>query len=367
MEKSELLFAAFAPKTLDPAQSIGSKFVRLLDRLDLPSRMKGRRVCIKMHLGGNAGFSTIHPYFVRKLVSAVKKAGAEDVFVTDLLHDCEGAIDRGYTEEVFGCRIEPICGKDDSAFVSFPVNPPFRTMKAIELSKNILDSDVLVDFSHVKGHGVCGFGGASKNLSMGAVTNGMRRVLHSLEGGLVWDEKKCSRCEACVKNCPNHAMSFQDGKLHVFYHNCKYCQHCALICPNKAVKMTAGGYADFQHGMAMTSAKLLEHFPGKSKLFISMLMDVTIFCDCWGMTTPRLVPDIGILAGDDIAAVEQASLDMIDRQPLIPGSLPPGWPIDPDTSKSLFERLHHKDPHMVIDFLEKLGCGPRKYTVTEID
>lgn len=363
-----LLFASFAPKTLEPANSIGNKFLRLLEKLELQSIVKDRTVAVKMHLGGGGGFSTIHPFFVRKLVGAVQAAGAREVFVTDLKRDAAGAIDRGYTEEVFGCRIVPVCGDDESDFRSFPVEPPFRGMDRIELSGAILKADVLLDFSHVKGHGVCGFGGASKNLSMGAVTDAMRQMLHALEGGLVWDEEKCTHCGSCIAHCPNGAMKFDDGgKLEVFYHDCKFCQHCALICPTGAIRMTAGGYLDFQKGMAMTSAKLLEHFPGNRRLFINMLMDTTIFCDCWGMTTPRLIPDIGILAGSDIVAVEQATLDLIDREELIPNALPKGWDLSEDRTQHLFERIHHKDPYAVVRYLEELGCGTAQYEIEEVE
>ena len=365
---ARLLFSAFAPKNLEPANSIGNKFQRLLEKLDLPSVVKGRTVAVKMHLGGGGGFSTIHPFFVRKLVAAVQAAGAKEVFVTDLKRDTVGAIDRGYTEEVFGCRIVPVCGEDESDFRSFPVEPPFYGMDRIELSGAILKADVLLDFSHVKGHGVCGFGGASKNLSMGAVTDAMRQMLHSLEGGLVWDEAKCIHCGKCVAHCPNHAMKFDENKkLDVFYHHCKFCQHCALICPVGAIRMTPGGYLNFQKGMAMTSAKLLEHFPGNRRLFINMLMDTTIFCDCWGMTTPRLIPDIGILAGNDIVAIEQATLDLIDREELIPNALPKGWDLADDPKQHLFERIHHKDPYAVVRYLEELGCGTAKYELEEVE
>ncbi len=363
---SELLFASFAPKTLEPAQSVGNKFQRLLAALELAATVKDRRVAIKMHLGGGGGFSTIHPFFVRKLVQAVKDAGAREVFVTDLYRDTIGAIDRGYTEEVLGCPIVSVCGEKDDHFRAFPVEPPFKTLTSIELSGAILDADVLIDFSHVKGHGVCGFGGASKNLSMGAVTDKMRQMLHALEGGLIWDDAKCSRCGACIEHCPNEAMSFKDDKLSIFYHDCKFCQHCALICPTGAIKMEAGGYLAFQRGMAMTSAKLLEAFKDRA-IFINMIMDVTIFCDCWGMTTPRLIPDIGILAGRDIVAIEEATLDLVNREALIPKALPEGWELDPDPAKHIFERIHHKDPYAVIEYLAELGCGNRKYTLREVE
>ena len=363
---SELLFAAFAPETLEPVHSIGNKYLRLLKELDLERSVRNRRVAIKMHLGGGGGFSTVHPFFVRKLVKAVREAGAREVFVTDLLRNTVDAIDRGYTEEVFGCPIVPVCRDEKTDFVSFPVDPPLKTMNEIQLSRPILESEVLIDLSHVKGHGVCGFGGASKNLSMGAVTDRQRQLLHSLEGGLEWDETQCTRCHACVDNCPNHAMKFEQDRLDVFYHNCKFCQHCVLICPTGAITMTAGGYLDFQRGMAMTSARLLEQFDPDCRIFLNLLMDVTIFCDCWGMTTPRLIPDIGILAGRDIVAIEQATLDLIDREQLIPGALPKGWDYLDDPSRHLFERIHRKDPYAVVKFLAELGCGSREYRLREI-
>ena len=146
---SELLFTSYAPRTMSPDQSVGAKFDRLLAAFDLPSTVRGRSVVIKMHLGGGNGFSTIHPFFVRKLVRALKEAGASKVFITDMKRDVEHAVDRGYTEEVCGCPIVPVCGDDESLFETFPVEPPFKTMDRIELSKPILESDVLLDFSHV--------------------------------------------------------------------------------------------------------------------------------------------------------------------------------------------------------------------------
>ena len=363
---SELLFASYPPRSMSPDQCIGAKFDRLLEKLELKKTVAERKVVIKMHLGGGNGFSTIHPFFVRKLVKALKSAGAASVFITDMKRDVDTAIDRGYTEEVCGCPIVPVCGEDESAFETFPVEPPFKTMDRIELSKPILDADVLVDFSHVKGHGVCGFGGASKNLSMGAVTNAMRQLLHAQEGGLEWDDDKCTRCNKCVNNCPDKAMTFKDGKLKIFFHNCKYCRHCMLICPQQAIRIDRGHYVDFQQAMAMTTAKLISHFPDR-QIYINMLMDITLFCDCWGMTTPALVPDIGILAGRDIVAIEEASLDLISKVPFYKEALPPKWQYTPDDSKHLFEQLHGKNPYAVVRILEELGMGTREYTLREIN
>ena len=364
---AELLFARYAPKTLEPDRAIGAKWERLLDRLELAGTVKGKRVAVKMHLGGGGGFSTIHPYFVRRLVGKLKEAGCAEVFVTDMPGNVRDAANRGYTAETLGCAILPVAGSADKYLYTRKIEPAFRTLTEVHLAGEVMDADVLVDLAHVKGHGACGFGGASKNLSMGAVTGTTRGDIHRLEGGLDWSKDKCTRCRKCVEHCPNGAMSFTDaGELEVFYHHCKYCQHCVLICPERAIRMVGGRYKDFQQGMALTTAAILDAFRPDRALFINLLMDITVWCDCWGMTTPQLVPDIGILAGRDIVAIEQASLDLIRAEDLIPGSLPPGWKLR-RKGTHLFDRIHSKDPYEIVRALAKLGAGNPKYRVTEVD
>ncbi|OGV62759.1 MAG: hypothetical protein A3K19_10630 [Lentisphaerae bacterium RIFOXYB12_FULL_65_16] len=363
---AELLLAKIAPKTLAPVDSIGAKWLRLLDRLDLGAAVKGKRTAIKMHLGGGVGFGTVHPFLVRKLVEKVKAAGAKQVFVTDGPGDVAVAVERGYTAEVLGCPVISATGADDRYFYKRPIAPPFKTLKSVDLAGEIVDAEALIDLAHIKGHGACGFGGASKNLSMGCVTTPTRRNLHALEGGMEWTKEKCSRCRICMENCPNHAIRFSNkGEFSVFYHNCKFCQHCVLICPKKAIKMIGGAYKDFQHGMALTTSQVLKCFKPENVVFINVLTNITIYCDCWGMSGQSLVPDIGFLAGRDIVAIETASLDLIRTKDLIPGTLPPGMKLG--KKGHLFERLHSKDPYVVVDDLAKLGHGAKDYTLTEVE
>lgn len=361
----ELLFANYAARTLEPVNSIGAKWLRLLDRLDLASAVKGKRTCIKMHLGGGTGFTTIHPFFTRKLVAKVREAGAQTVFITDSPGSVLQAVERGYTAETVGCPLVPLSGQSDTYFEKRAIKPAFGAFHEVEIGGEVLAAEALIDFSHVKGHGACGFGAASKNLSMGCVTQRSRGTLHALEGGLDWNAKACTHCKKCAENCPNGAIDMSKETFEVFYHNCKYCQHCVLICPAKALTMLGGRYRDFQRGMALTTKTVLENFPEQNRIFINMLMNIAIFCDCWGMTTASLVPDIGILAGRDIVAVEQATLDLIRNENLIASSLPPNWQLG--KTGHLFERVHGKDPHAVVEFLEELGMGKRKYTLQEIE
>jgi uncharacterized Fe-S center protein len=365
---SELLFAKYPSAVLEAGKSIGAKWLRLLDQLQLSSFAQDKRIAIKMHLGGGYGFSTIHPYLVRQLVSKLKQAGAAEVFVCDGPTAVRNAVERGYTTETLGCQIVPVAGTCDKYFYRRKIDPPFRGLEEVELAGEIVDADALVDFAHIKGHGCCGFGGASKNLSMGAVVHSTRRKLHQLEGGIDRDDERCNRCGVCAAHCPSNAITCTPGEPPEFnFHECKFCQHCVLVCPQKALSMSGGGYEAFQQGMARTTAEVLKTFAPGNVLFISLLKDITIFCDCWCMTTPSLVPDIGILAGRDIVAIESAALDMIKTEHLIPGSLPEKYQVNPADQRHLFEQVHGKDPFVVLRALQQLGCGSPEYTLREID
>ena len=361
---TELLFARYQAATMEPKDTIGAKWSRLLDQLDLGSAVRGRRTAIKTHLGGGVGFTTIHPFLLRTLVTKVKEAGARDVFVTDTHYGVRSAVERGYTEEVLGCKLLPIAGPEDKEIVTKAVEPAFKALSSLNLGAEVMRAEALVDLSHVKGHGACGFGGASKNLSMGCVDQKTRGALHGLEGGLEWDPQECTLCKTCAENCPNAAISFPKDQFEVFYHNCKLCQHCVLICPQKAITVKGGEFADFQKGLALATTAVLRGFPPDAVVFINMVMNVTVFCDCWGITTPSLVPDVGILAGRDIVAIEQASLDLVRVENLIPGSLPPTWKLQ--EGNHLFQRIHGKDPFIVVQQLQEMGWGSRDYALREV-
>lgn len=361
----ELLFVDYKPVNLEPKNSVGAKWLRLLERLDFESAVKGKRTAIKVHLGGGFGFTLIHPYFLRSLVQRVKAAGAKEVFVTDSPDAVKSAAARGYTSETLGCQILPVAGSDDRYIYARPVTPAFKSLAEVHLAGEIVNAEALINVAHVKGHGACGFGGLTKNLAMGCVNQTTKEAVHGLQGGLEWDQETCTLCKSCLENCPNEAISFDaSDRFSVFYHACKLCQHCVLICPEKALTMQGGAFNDFQKGLAISATEVLRTFKPETVLNISLLTNITVFCDCWGMTTPALVPDIGILAGTDLVAMEQAALDLIRTEDLIPGSVPTGWELG--ATGHLFERLHGKDPFVVVVYMEEAGWGSREYRLTEI-
>ena len=129
--------------------------------------------------------------------------------------------------------------------------------------------------------------------------------------------------------------------------------------------MRENNYVDFQKGMALCTQKVLEGFAPGHVFYINFLTDITAICDCWGLSTPALVPDVGVLAGEDIVAIEKATLDMIKLENLLPAGVPSGVDMQAG-SGHLFERLHGKDPRLQYIQMEKTGLGKSEYKLVEV-
>lgn len=358
---AKVLFSSVNFNKYDEDATLPAKFRRHLDQMDMEEIVKDKWTGIKMHLGRKIGYSTIHPLFIKILVDRLRDYGAK-VFITDQI--VSGAQNRGYTEEYLGVPITPACGIMGKYFYEKKVN--FKTLKDIDVAGHIEDAEVMIDLSHVKGHGVCGYGGACKNIAMGCVTDRTRQQIHHLEGGMTWDENLCTHCEACLKNCNYRANRFdKDNKYQVIYHNCTYCQHCVKSCPTGAIVMDNQRYKDFQTGMAICTEEVLKTFLPGHVFYINFLINITALCDCWGFTTPSLVPDIGIMSSHDIVAIEKASLDAIKTEDLISSGIPQGFKLGEEGH--LFERLHGKSPFVQLDELEKRGLGTQEYLLEEIN
>ncbi|MFC1694156.1 DUF362 domain-containing protein, partial [Candidatus Latescibacterota bacterium] len=363
-----LLFADAAVEKLEREKTLPAKFERILKRLNLNNLVADKNVVIKMHLGRDIGFTTIPPVFVRILVKAVKNASAQSVKIieeTVFETDTEIGVARGYTEEVLDCSVVSCFGRDGSYHYKEHIG--YKTLDDVRLSGEAVDSDVFIDLSHVKGHGQCGFGGALKNIAMGLVTRGSRSKIHSLEGGLIHDREKCTYCLKCFDACPNEAIRKNNEKKEIsfFFHDCTYCQHCVMICPENAITVEDSKFEDFSHGMAQVTAKFLKKFTPENLLFINFLTQITVYCDCWGFSSPSLVPDIGILTGNDIGAIDTASLNMIKTENLLPNGLPKNRKLI-DRDGHLFERIHGKNPYLMIKYLEDYYDCTTEYEIVEV-
>ena len=358
----EVLFAPMAYSRYEATQTLPEKFSRMLEKSGLAEKVAGKKVAIKMHVGDGVSYSTIPPVFVRKLVSFIRQSGGE-CFITDHYVYSRHPEERGYTDANLGCPILDDCSYFGKYFYTKEVE--FKSFRHVDVAGLIHDADFMIDFSHVKGHGSCGFGGACKNIAMGCVTDRTRHEIHGLEGGLVWDEEKCIHCEKCLPACNHHANHFsKSGHYHVNVHHGTLCQHCLKVCPTGAITLDSHDYRDFQMGMAVCTKAVCDTFAPGNIYYINVLTQITALCDCWGMTTPSLVPDIGIMASDDIVAVERASIDAIKMEDLIPVGIPAGMELS--GHGHLFEQLHGKNPYIQLDCLEQVGLGTQDYMLTVV-
>ena len=216
----------------DAAASLPAKLKRILDQVDLERLCQGAWVPIKMHLGGGLGYTMIHPVFVNVVVKAVKAAGGKPLVVDGLFDTIATAAERGYTAETLGCPIVSAGGPYDSHIVTRAVD--FPGLDKINAFGVIWDAPCLINFSHIKGHGNCGYGGACKNIAMGCVDGPTRGRLHALSGGIDWIKDRCRLCGRCVKACDTGAISLDKKKKAVtfFWHDCRFCAHCVVACPH---------------------------------------------------------------------------------------------------------------------------------------
>ena len=124
-----------------------------------------------------------------------------------------------------------------------------------------------------------------------------------------------------LKVCPEKAVTVADKKATIDKTKCVGCGECLTVCRDKAI------YMDWETEIAPFTEKMVEYAYGavkgrKAKTgYINFLMNITPDCDCASWSDAPIVPDIGILAGTDPVAMDKASLDLVNTQTGLGGTL----------------------------------------------
>lgn len=376
-EKAKVFFGSIQQGYDHWFAALAAKVDKIIELLDFSTIKKRDKVAIKMHLGFAYGCQTVHVFFVRQIVKAVKQAGGLP-FVTDNPTAVYNAVDRGYTQETCGCPIIPVAGVKDGYIYSVNVN--YKNVDTLEMAGVIHDADVLIDLTHAKAHGCAGYGGVIKNLALGCYSASSRwNKIHGVENSIqYWDPDKCTpeHAQALVKACPYKALEY-DAEKHKLSLSLCFCynQNC-LEClkTDKEVgclQIKPEFFAAFRELMAINAKKVLETFDENKRFFLNFILDVTPHCDCMGMIQPSVVADIGVLGSRDIVAIDMATLDLIAKAGLIEQAIPPYFKhvnLDSNADLHPFERLwgSMKNPYIAIEFAEQHGCGTRKYELVEV-
>jgi len=69
----------------------------------------------------------------------------------------------------------------------------------------------------------------------------------------------------------------------------------------------------FQKKMVEYASGVLKGKEGRA-IYLNFLMNISSACDCYGHTDASSVPDIGIVSSTDPVAIDQASVDLVNKE-----------------------------------------------------
>ncbi|MHA2130204.1 MAG: DUF362 domain-containing protein [Promethearchaeota archaeon] len=278
--KSKVYFGSVQHGNFARFASFPAKVDKITEMLIRETQInKKDKVAIKMHLGYNDGYQTIPVFFVRRIVNVVKETGAYP-FITDNPTAVYNAVNRGYTQETCGCPIIPVSGVKDG--YTTPVDIDFNGIKTLDLAGALKDADVLIDLSHAKGHGACGYGGAIKNLALGGYSGATRwiKIHRVVQFDKYWDKEK-GRPDHAKKlgdACLYKALLYDEANNNLIrnYHDCHQCFTCLEVDQDVgAAKVPRESYSAFQEMMAIAASKVLATFIPEKVFYLNFITQIT--------------------------------------------------------------------------------------------
>ena len=178
------------------------------------------------------------------------------------------------------------------------------------------------------------------------------------------DPGVCRSCGKCVRFCAVSAITI-DKKAVIDQERCVGCGRCIATCPFDAIDPL------YDEAPDVLNCKIVEYamaaVKDKPSFHISIICDVSPFCDCHGENDMPVVPNVGILASFDPVALDRACIDLVQRQPMVPGSLlyrncdgrKPA-----DIFKCVQPSTHWQS---TFEHAERLGFGTSDYELVEIE
>lgn len=357
----------------------------LLKEADLAKRIpKGGLTAVKIHFGERGNTAFVRPILVRPIVEAVKAAGGKP-FLTDastLYVGTRGnavdhtltALMHGFGLEVTGAPIVIADGLNGRDEVGVPVC--LKNCEETYIGSAIARADALVSVAHFKLHEAAGFGGAIKNVGMGGASR--RGKLHQHSGvEPKIKPKKCVACGSCVKVCAHDALSLveRDASMarpkdsirkvaRIDPEKCVGCASCIHACPEGAIDI------NWDKDLPRFMERMVEYTAGalygkeERSFFINFLTQISPACDCHPSADAPIVGDIGILASADPVAIDQASVDLVNAQPILPNSHLSGRDPEPqDKFRAVYPKI---DWEHQLDYAETVGLGRRAYELIRV-
>ena len=257
-------------------------------------------VAVKVHSGevGNQNF--IRPEFMKPIID----------YVNGTIVECNTAYEgkRNTTEkhketmELHGWNsVANVDILDESGDMELPINGG-KHLKTNYVGKNMDKYDSMVVLSHFKGHPMGGFGGALKNISIGLASSHGKAYIHGV---------------------------------------------------GKPEELWTADHNSFLESMADASKSIMEYYKDKI-VFINVMCNMSVDCDCCAVAEDPKIGDIGILSSTDPVALDQACLD------LVYSSKDPG-------KSHLIERIESRNGVLTVKSASELGVGNIDYDLIVIN
>lgn len=257
-------------------------------------------VAVKLSTGEAGGSYYLSPDLIKELVQSVSGTIVEcntaygGSRANTAMHR-QVAEDHGFT------AIANVDIMDENGSMSIPVTGGQNLTEDL-VGANLKNYDSMMVLSHFKGHSMGGFGGAIKNISIGVGSAEGKLLIHS--GG-------------------------------------------------KSRNSWGGGGQDaFLESMAEAASAVIDYMGEENMLYISVMNNLSIDCDCDSSPAEPDMHDIGILASLDPVALDQACVDLVYAAP------------DGD---SLIERMESRNGIHTLEHAELIGAGSRSYELISVD
>lgn len=276
------------------------------------------------------------------------------------------AYENGFSPFSTGCHVIIADGLKGTDEAYVPV-PGGELVKEAKVGRALMDADVVITLSHFKGHEMTGFGGALKNIGMGGGSRAGKMEMHN-DGKPKVAQNKCIGCGRCVKICAHDAPSITDGKASIDINKCVGCGRCLGMCPMDAIHtLNDASMENLNKRMAEYAWGILHDRP---QFHISLIVDVSPYCDCHAENDAPVVPDIGMLASFDPVALDQACADLVNAAPVLENSVLAEHLRDKADECQGHDHFHNITPESewqtCLQHAEKLGLGTRDYELIKI-
>ena len=281
------------------------KVVEIYDKLNITLPNK---VAVKVHSGEKGNQNFLHPEFWKPMVDKVHGTIVE---CNTAYGDASGGV-RDNSESHWQLMKEHDRTKyfdvdimDEQGPDTVLEIPNGKILKTNLVGKHMQNYDSMLVLAHFKGHPMGGYGGALKQLAIGCASRAGKALIHSA------------------------------GKTDDRYETWK--QLASSI--------------EFPEAMADAALSIYNYFKGKI-VFINVMKNLSVDCDCCAVAEDPCMKDIGILASLDPIAIDQACIDLV-------------WTSDDPGKDHFIERVTSRNGIHTIEAAEELGFGSREYELIE--